>query len=343
MSAVVTQTAEKVKFLSLYSLFLFALSTLQATPVFADSDCFDNNCDQDGKYWVKIKRLPEELELPAWGGEAVVSGSTGVSSGKQFCTIAFLEGSPREMFDLQITIDGSSSSGQYLLNNGGYSIPVTFEISDTTGSAPQAKQIFTPGKSITLKGNNNYQQCRDNELTISASVARQDIIATARTGTYTGFFRVSSQSTMDATSLGPVWMEFEVEIEILPVIQILGLKDIALQPNGNSATGSHQFCVFAMGANKFALEASSSVGAEQPRQKFALQNGSTSYIDYNLTVSDSAGKRRFYSRRGEKGGFTPTSDQQCLSPNMTVNVNAPDISGATGTYSDTMTFTVTPD
>ncbi len=137
-------------------------------------------------------------------------------------------------------------------------------------------------------------------------------------------------------------MKVPVNIKLSP-IQILGLEDITLQPNGNSATGSHQFCVFAMGANKFALEASSSVGAERPNQKFALQNGNSSYIEYNLTVSDSAGRSRYYFRNREKDGFTPTTEQQCLVPNMTVNVNALDISGATGAFSDTMTFTVTPD
>ena len=56
------------------------------------------------------------------------------------------------MFDLQITIDGSSSSGQYLLNNGGYSIPVTFEISDTTGQRATGKADIYPRKKHYVKG-----------------------------------------------------------------------------------------------------------------------------------------------------------------------------------------------
>ncbi|WP_422449933.1 MULTISPECIES: hypothetical protein [unclassified Endozoicomonas] len=344
MSAVVTQTyKKKAKPLSTCLFFLFCITAFQVTTAYGDRDCVGNNCDQDGNYWVKVKRLPDMLPLPDWNGQKSVPGNTETSGKSQFCTIAYLEGRPRTMFDPQVSIYGPASDSKYILKNGGHSVPVTLEIESVAGRAPQDKTEFKPGQSITLTGNNGFSLCRNNELIITATVRREDILKTGMTGNYRSLFRFSSESTMDGKSLGPAWMEFEVTLRILPVIQISQLGNIPLIPSGNSAKGSHRFCVYAMGSNTFSLEASSLTGTSRPEQKFALKNGDNNYINYELTVTDSKATSKSYDKNSDQEGFSATDDYQCSSTNMIVEVIVPDINKPAGTYIDTMTFTVTPD
>ncbi|WP_067585390.1 hypothetical protein [Endozoicomonas ascidiicola] len=171
---------------------------------------------------------------------------------------------------------------------------------------------------------------------------------TGTTGTYEGFFRVNSRSNTDGTSLGTAFMPFKVSLNVLPVIQISGLKDIALSPQGNSATGSHRFCVFSMGNVRFNLRVKSEVAEEVLYTKrYSLKNGDANYIPYNLSINDIKGARKNFRNNYNHTGwnYTPSPHYQCqsnTSPNMTLNINTESINGATGVYRDTLTFTVTP-
>lgn len=325
-------------------LFVF-LSTLSIPLPAADSDCTGDNCVNDGNYWTKIKRL-SDMDMPDWGGEEVISGDTSTSSDKQFCTIAYLEGNPRAMYNVITSIDGTSSDNAYTLKLEGRrpSIPVAFKITSVDGKAPQTGGTYQLGDKVTLTGDNRFDQCKDNELILTATVSRDDILATGTTGTYTGNFSFYSRSA-ENRPLGRASMSFTVTLEVLPVIQISGLKDIMLSVNRNIARGSHQFCVFAMGKSRFRLEASSQVGTDRPRGRFNLKNGEN-YIEYDLTVSDSNNTQRKYNRNRARAGFKPSTSYLCnahTAPNITVDITTEPVTGAeAGVYSDTMTFTVSP-
>ncbi|WP_299734731.1 hypothetical protein [uncultured Endozoicomonas sp.] len=171
------------------TIFAFVVAIVVAMGVsnaaIADNDCNSSNCANNDNYWIKIKRLPN-IELPDWGGESYSSGNSLVGSGKQFCTIAYLEGRPRTMFDPITFIDGTVSGGSFALENGSSSIPVTLIIDNVANKAEQQKQTYQPGSTVTLNGDNAYDQCKDNELILSVGVLKEHILSTGKTGTYRG-------------------------------------------------------------------------------------------------------------------------------------------------------------
>ena len=333
-------------------LFVF-LSTISVVPsVAADNDCNkDNNCQDDGEHWVKIKRL-EDFDPLYWSGEELLTGDSDASGNKKFCTIAYTDGKKREMHDVITSIQGDQSDGEFVLRQNGNqanSIPVKFEIKtyEDSNSAPQTGGTYELGGEVRLTGNNSYDFCRENELTLSVTVSREDILKTGTTGIYFGNFEFNSRSGFGRPVEAATW-PFTVTLNVKSVIQISGLEDLTLEVDNSVATDQHDFCVFAMGKEKFTLEASSDVGNAGKNGRFNLKmDGSDNYLEYKLTVSDADNNSETYYTKDTLGSFTPSNNYLCtdnFNPNMTVEITTDSVTKVpAGEYSDIMTFTVVPE
>ena len=332
-------------------LLFVVLSTISiAPPVAADSDCVTvDQCQHDGNgNWVKIKRLEEFIDFE-WDGGKTASGDSYVNEKKQFCTIAFTEGKKRDMYDVNTWIvDGNSNDSYELAYNGKMPvehIPVEFKIKSYGDSAQQPLRTYKPGAKVTLESNDDFDLCKKNELFLSVTVLREDILETGTAGTYTNSFRFYSESVNSQPGKA-AYMDFRVTLEVEPVIQISGLKDLTLEVDNNIAREEHKFCVFAMGEENFTLEASSRVGDADKEGRFNLKmDGSENYLEYKLTVSDAENYSQTYGSYKKIGRFKPSDNYLCTdNTNMTVKITTDPVTEVpAGYYSDTMTFTVVPE
>ena len=334
-------------------LLFVVLSTISiAPPVAADSDCVtEDQCQHDGDgNWVKIKRLEEFIDFE-WDGGETASGDSCVNAKKQFCTIAFTEGKKRDMHNVITWIEGDNSNDSYELAYNGKMpvehIPVEFKIESYGNSAEQPLRTYKHGAEVILESNDDFDLCKKNELILSVTVLREDILETGTAGTYTNSFTFYSKS--ENTQPGEAaHMDFRVTLEVEPVIQISGLKDLTLEVDNNIARKEHNFCVFAMGKEKFTLEASSDVGNADKNGRFNLKmDGSKNYLEYQLIVSDADNNSKTYYTKDTLGGFTPSNNYLCtdnFNPNMTVEITTHSVTKIpAGEYSDIMTFTVVPE
>ena len=327
-------------------LLFVVLSTISiAPPVAADSDCKGDNCKQDEEYWVKIKRL-DDIDFK-WNGNNSASGDSNVSDGKQFCSIAFREGRKRKMYDVNTWIERDNRNDPYVLVYNGKmpvkNIPVKFEIKSF--NSPGSGETYEPGRDVVLESNDDLDFCRENELTLSVTVLREDILKTKTAGTYTSKFRFFSKSQEGRPNEAAFW-EFNVNLIVEPVIQISGLDKLTLEVDNNIASKEHKFCVFAMGKENFTLEASSRVGDADKEGRFNLKmDGSENYLEYKLTVSDAEDYSQIYDSYKKTRGFTPSDNYLCTdNTNMTVKIITDPVTEVpAGYYSDTMTFTVVPE
>ncbi|WP_067585393.1 hypothetical protein [Endozoicomonas ascidiicola] len=153
MKVIIRRSAQNSRQRFYHAIFAFVVAIGACSVAIADIDCNRNNCADNGNYWIKIKRLPN-IELPDWSGESNLSGDSLVGSGKQFCTIAYLEGSQRNMFTVLSSISGTTSGNSFVLKNGNASIPVTFTINSIPGRAPQDEQTYSTVNTATLNGCN---------------------------------------------------------------------------------------------------------------------------------------------------------------------------------------------
>ena len=329
-------------------LFVF-LSTISVVPsVAADKDCNTDNCQDDGEHWVKIKRL-EDFEKLDWNGQELLTGNSKLSSEKQFCTIAFTEGKKRDMHNVITWIEGGNSNDPYELAYNGKMpvehIPVEFKIKSYGNSAEQPLRTYKHGAEVILESNDDFDLCKKNELILSVTVLREDILETGTAGTYTNSFSFYSKSVNPKPGEA-AHMDFRVTLEVEPVIQISGLKDLTLEVDNNIARKKHNFCVFAMGKDKFTLKASSDVGNAGKNGRFNLKmDGSDNYLEYQLTVSDADNNSEIYYTKDTLEGFTPSDNYLCTdNTNMTVEIITDSVTKVpAGEYSDTMTFTVEPE
>ena len=334
-----------------YKMFLlFSVLMMITSFASADSDCTGDNCDSNGDYWVKIKRL-SDIDLGEWKGAPTAVGGNEPVGKKTFCAISFLEkGKKRTMYDTELQLMPSSNgkTGQFVVKNVDKEIPLTIKLERYKGDdAPQTPQEFKIGKPVELKGNDNFDYCKENELTLTVIAYKDDIIRAGATGEYEGDFRMYARSITSPVSLKDVFIEFSIKVKISPVILISGLEDMPLvDEQGPGAGGSQNFCVFSTSTNPFKIRGLSKFGD----RVFQLANGDTR-IDYDLKVGG-----RYENNDGkeitlvEGGEFVTTSwtgdneNMDCgVNENMVLTVKITEVElkqAEPGVYEDTVTLVV---
>ena len=317
---------------------------------FADKDCEQTNCYQNDDYWVKIKRLPN-IDLGEWKGTPSVEGSNKLFGKKSFCAISFLEeGKKRTMYDtdLVLTTWSNGKAGQFVVKQGDEEIPLTIKLERfKDDDAPQTPQEFKIGEPVKLKGDDNFDFCKENELTLTVIAYKDDIIRAGATGEYEGDFRMYARSITSPVPLKDVFIEFSIKVKISPVILISGLEDMRLvDEQGPGAGGSQNFCVFSTSTNPFKIRGLSKFGD----RVFQLANGDTR-IDYDLKVGgryeNNDGKEITLVEGGEFVTTSWTGDNENMdcsgeeNMELTVKITEVELKQAEpGVYEDTVTLVV---
>lgn len=322
---------------------------------FADADCNSQNCDNVDNYWVKIKRLTD-IDLGSWTGNDVASGKSQLVNKKTFCAISYREdGNNRVMYNPELQLQGPAdgNAGQFIVSNDGNQIPLTIHLERYSGNdAPQTpdRQSFTPGYPVKLTGNNAYSLCRENELSVTVTAYKDDIISAGATGIYSGIFKMQVGPGTSPESPGPVFIEFSITLNVAPAILISGLKDMQLTSNiGQDISKSQKFCVYAASRSKFKIKGLSRFGSGA----FQLDNNGQT-MEYNLTVGPSnnngnGNKITLVESDDFVGHPSWKGDQQLNCGNdenmmLTVSISKASLDNATsGLYQDTVTLTVTPE
>lgn len=320
---------------------------------FADADCNSQNCDNVDNYWVKIKRLTD-IDLGSWTGNDVASGKNQLVNKKTFCAISYREdGNNRVMYNPELQLQGPTDGDarQFIVSNDGNQIPLTIHLERfSENDAPQTPDRFTPGSTVTLTGNNEYRLCRENELSVTVTAYKDDIISAGATGIYSGIFKMQAGSGTSPESPGPVFIEFSITLNVAPAILISGLEDMLLSAKtGQDISESQKFCVYAASRSKFKIKGLSRFGSGA----FQLDNNGQT-IEYNLTVGPSnnngAGNRITLVEGGDFVGRPSwKGDQQLDCGNdenmmLTVSINKASLDSAnSGLYQDTVTLIVTPE
>ena len=261
---------------------LFSVLMMITSFASADSDCNDNNCNNNGNYWVKIKRL-SDIDLGEWKGEDFINGTNSLGDKKTFCAISYLEGKKRTMYDpeLELIPFSNGKTGQFVVKQGDEEIPITITLDEhSANDAPQALQEFKIGQSVTLAGDDNYDFCKENELTLTVTAYKADVIRAGATGKYEGRFKMEVRPGNSPQPPDPVFIVFSIEVDIRPSILISGLEDMTLADGqGSDITKPQDFCVFATSKSPFKIRGLSQFGDGL----FQLDNGGER-LNYQLKV-----------------------------------------------------------
>ncbi|KEI70070.1 hypothetical protein [Endozoicomonas elysicola] len=316
-------------------LFIFPLISSVA---YADLSSCSGNFQENGSNsrGVKIKSLCTSYES-TW---TVIDDNItlpGESTGN-FCLIAYQGAdsasncNTRDMEDAAISVTGdTNSSGHFVL---GGEIPVTIALRNHQSNSLTP---FQPDTRVLLPAIPNKCVCRDYQYSLEVTVTKTDILNSGSTAVdFEGKFYLHGFHTT-AGLQGSI--PFTVKLQLEPAIQISGLEDMNLN-NSNE----QQFCVFAIGAETFSLSARSNGGT---KNHFRLINGSSKQR-YSMTVRDKASLRETYkgNNHSTKSGWQPSHQYTCnghTAENMKLTIDLYGNSQTTGTFSDTMTLTVTPD
>ena len=333
-----------------YKMFLlFSVLMMITSFAAADRDCTPTNCANVDNYWVKIKRLPD-IDLGEWKGSDLINGTNSLVGSKSFCAISYLEvDKKRTMYspELELMPFSNGKTRQFVVKQGDVEIPLTITLkSYSNNDAPQTPQEFEIGKTVTLKGNDNYFFCKDNELTLTVTAYKDDIIRAGTTGIYEGRFKMWAHPGTSPQSPTPVFIEFSIEVDIAPSILISGLEDMTLTAEqGLGAAGSQDFCVFATSKSSFKIRGLSKFGADA----FQLVN-SGERIDYQLDVGLSNNGNDNKITLAEGGDFDGHPSWKgddrldCAGKeNMRLMVSITEVElqqAKTGQYHDTVTLTV---
>ncbi len=316
----------------------------------ADSDCNGNNCNNNGNYWVKIKRL-SDIDLGEWkGGDQPISGTNRVDNKKTFCAISYLEeGKKRTMYnpELELIPLSNGQTGQFVVTQGAEEIPITITLDEySANDAPQVLQEFKIGQSVTLKGDDNYDFCKENELTLTVTAYKADIIRAGATGKYEGRFRMEVRPGTSLQPPAPVFIDFSIELDITPSILISGLEDMTLKDGqGSGAFGYQDFCVFATSKSPFKIRGLSKFGDGV----FELDNGGER-LNYQLEVglpNNGGGNKITLVEEGDFDGHSSWKGDDRLdcagkeNMRLTVTITEAELQQAkSGRYHDTVTLTV---
>ena len=333
-----------------YKMFLLFSALMMITSfAAADRDCTSTNCASVGNYWVKIKRLPD-IDLGEWKGSDLINGTNSLVGSKSFCAISYLEeNKERTMYspELELMALSNGKTRQFVVKQGDVEIPLTITLDRySNDDAPQTPQEFEIGKSVTLKGNDDYFFCRDNELELTVTAYKDDIIRAGATGIYEGRFQMWARPGTSPQSPTPVFIEFSIEVDIAPSILISGLEDMTLTAGqGSGAARSQDFCVFATGKSQFKIRGLSKFGDSV----FQLDN-SDERIDYQLEVglsNDGIGNNITLVEGGDFDGHPSWKGDDQLdcagkeNMRLTVTITEVELQQAKpGLYHDTVTLTV---
>ncbi len=332
-----------------YKMFLlFSVLMMITSFASADSDCNDNNCNNNGNYWVKIKRL-SDIDLGEWKGEDFINGTNSLGDKKTFCAISYLEGKKRTMYDpeLELIPFSNGKTGQFVVTQGDEEIPITITLDEySANDAPQALQEFKIGQSVTLAGDDNYDFCKENELTVTVTAYKADIIRAGATGKYEGRFKMEVRPGNSPQPPDPVFIVFSIEVDITPSILISGLEDMTLADGqGLGATESQDFCVFATSKSPFKIKGQSTFG----NGVFQLGNNDER-IEYQLEVglpNNGDGNKIILAEGGVFDGHSSWKGDDRLdcagkeNMRLTVTITEDELQQAKpGLYHDTVTLVV---
>lgn len=333
-----------------YKIFLlFSILMMITSFASADSDCNDNNCNNNGNYWVKIKRLPN-IDLGEWKGDDLINGTNSLVDKKSFCAISYFEkGKKRTMYDPQLELIPFSNgkTGQFVVTQGDEEIPITITLDEySANDAPQALQEFKIGQTVTLAGDDNFDFCKENELTLTVTAYKADIIRAGATGEYVGQFKMEVRPGTSPQPPAPVFIEFSIELDITPSILISGLEDMTLKDGqGSDITEPQDFCVFATSKSPFKIRGLSQFGDGV----FQLDNGGER-LDYQLKVglpNNGAGNKITLVEGGDFDGHSSWKGADRLdctgkeNMRLTVTITEVELQQAKpGRYHDTVTLTV---
>ncbi|WP_211826144.1 hypothetical protein [Kistimonas asteriae] len=201
--------------------------------------------------------------------EDVVGTGSVVFGEQEYCILSYttssLTSNPSEwsrlMFDVQV--DGDSSNGEFVLQNGGSALPVNFQ---WRGGAPVSGGSVweSPGPNNLTSDQQGALSCNDDPYSqawLRFEVSSDDL-QSANPGTYTGSFNVDIGQD-SAGYHGNV--NFTVRLPRL--IKISGLDDMVLterNANNNRYRQEEPFCVFVTGGGDYRIRASGGPGQNDP-------------------------------------------------------------------------------
>ena len=330
---------------------LFSVLMMITSFASADNDCEVEdgvNCNNKGNYWVKIKRL-RNIDLGEWNGINDITGTNGLVKKKTFCAISYLEGDPRTMYNpvLELIPRSIGKSGQFVVTHGDEEIPITITLDAYPGkNAPQTPQEFKPREFVTLQGSPEHQLCKENELKLTVTALKDDIIRAGATGKYVGHFRMEVRPGTSPRPPAPVYINFSIEVDITPSILISGLKDMTLTDGqGSGAAGFQDFCVFSTSKRPFKIRGLSKFG----NGRFQLDNND-GHIYYQLEVglpNNGGGNKIILAEGGDFDGHSSWKGDDRLdcagkeNMRLTVTITEDELQQAKpGLYHDTVTLTV---
>ena len=287
--------------MSIYRLIFLVLVAFTGV-VYADNDCTQGDdftdCEsasQNGyDYWIKLKRL-FDIDLGTWDGADMAEGRTeAAADGRLFCVLAYRENSSgarnRRIQDFRVDISGSSQGGQFVLESlsDNSTIPITLTLVGADGDAFDGfQQVLQENQSIDFDPSNNYAQCKNNELLIRAEVSRNDILQYARVNQYSGIYTLTATRTQ-SVSLS-VNVQFQVDLEVVPLVQISGLEDMLVtHTTGNDVNQEQDFCVYTFGTSGFQVKGESHNGDGA----FSLKSGNQT-IEYGVSVGRGNGNGNY--------------------------------------------------
>ncbi|MFK0570992.1 hypothetical protein [Endozoicomonas sp.] len=320
------------------------LMMLFTLPAFAQlANCSGSFLENSGGLGVKVKKFCEGYDLD-WS----LDKNEAAFTGGNFCLIAYKgsdtatkcgdDDDERIMYDASINITGAdpddTSNGKFML---GGKIPVTIKLEGQPDD-------FYPGQTIDLPYTDGKCVCADteNQYNLIITVSKDKILKSGiTTNSAVGNFRLNGFHELGSLN-GSVG--FQITLTLATGIQISGLEDMQLVENNGSASASQNFCVFALGTERFSLRANSEEGNGE---SFKLINSNDETLSYSMKVEDSNSKVENYA--GNKNpirGWKPSNQYLCSdhrAENMTLTVNVANTdSVSAGVYSDTMTLTVRP-
>lgn len=276
-------------------LLIIVVSSDPLRAFYDDASCNhpDSACIEEPWNLLKIKRM-SDIDMREWQGQKSVTADNDSASGsKKLCIFASTNTSQYSKRTVRDYIVKLNETNPVLSDRWGNKIPVTLTLIGIGEATSGVRQNLNLG-SVTVRGNNAYTVCRNYEFMIQAEVWKQDILANAIPGFYSGAFSLQVDEISPARSLRSP--DFYVALQVNPVAQVSRLKDVDLKVTGSGYSGTMDFCIFTLGAGAYWLSLDS---GNQPSGTFSLRaSGGRHSLPYCAVFKGTGGSEQTFTRAG---------------------------------------------
>lgn len=319
----------------------------------------------------QLMRIDSNIDLGEWSGVDLLNSSIAPSEESQLCFMyeALLAENKFYLLNYNVSVTGDTDKDTFVLKDGKKKLPLSMELSP----ASQSKISFainspyiTPGASyrasfingtdsITffdelLGGGDAYitnTPCQDGKFDLKLIISASDILSLKKpSGTFTGSFALEAErANLFGNGSIKEYVNFDISITINSSIYLTQLPN-EIKLNHQTQT---DFCVWSFGGKEFTLDLTAANSPHSDQYNFSLaQESNNEFIGYDISLFNHLTGQQFTSvsnpvivpnLEAEDKSNADCSGSNGLNMGLSIN-HEPIINQTAGTYTDTITITV---